>query len=179
MVYLGSSEALLARQLTRYPDGPANDRRAVTWWPPIEEALDDDPIILTLSSVNRTSFTTPGRLIAPGVRLVTGPDPTGDVTPSDFSPTPLGLGVLSVAALALLAVAGSGWSRALVPGPLVDRLALAPAFGLAGFVLIGMVLDAAGVNPGGTAGVLAPALTTGLGWLPIGRLLHRSTASAA
>jgi hypothetical protein len=135
--------------------------------------------VLLLSAANREKSAHLGRPIAPGVRLVAGPEPSGDVDPIVFSPTPIELGGLSVAVLLLLVVAGYGWARSLVPGPLVDRLALAPAFGLGVLVLVGMVLDALGLHPGGHAGVLAPVLSTCLGWLPMGGFRPGSVRSSS
>ncbi|GBC86953.1 hypothetical protein HRbin12_00953 [bacterium HR12] len=109
----------------------------------------------------------PWRRVAPGVflagdvpeRPVAAPDP---LRPS----SPAGIAWATVATLVLLALAGLGWARLLVP----DRtaaLALAPALGAAAMLLSAVLLERLGapLDGGALGGALASALGGGSGYL--------------
>ena len=57
------------------------------------------------------------------------------------------------ACLGLLAVAGAGWALRFADGPLAERLALAPAAGVAVLVPVCLVAERLGLRVGGPAGI--------------------------
>jgi hypothetical protein len=70
--------------------------------------------------------------------------------------------------LALLFVAGLGWSAALTATGWWARAALAPAFGVAALVLGGLVGSRLGAGLLGSSGTVVAAVTAALGWVAFG-----------
>jgi hypothetical protein len=91
------------------------------------------------------------------------------VTPPSIEPRPVTdplepsspaqIALASLAVLAVLGIAGYGWARAASSDPW-RALALAPAFGAAAVVLLGVVLERAGLT---LDGALGPAIVSVLG----------------
>jgi MFS family permease len=109
-----------------------------------------------------------GRPIGPGVWILVGPEP-GDVTPGTAARAPHGavLGALWAAALAMLMVAGFGWSRGLTGLPALSALGLAPAFGLAILGTFGTIGSRIGVPLHGSGAFAILAVTTASGWVTV------------
>jgi hypothetical protein len=108
----------------------------------------------------------PSAEIAPGVMLLRGPPPAvGFAPPAALSPP--GAGRLigwTVAAFAALILAGIGWTWALLRLPWDERVALAPAIGMAAIVLVGFVLGMRGVALSGASGQWIVGGVTVGGW---------------
>jgi hypothetical protein len=111
----------------------------------------------------------PGREVTPGVLVLVGPLPP---RPLPTFPGPrlgtgfpglLGIGTL---VMLLLGAVGSGWSaRAFADLRPLERLAVAPAVGLAVVVADGLLLDVVGARIGGVPGVAVVVVSAGLGLL--------------
>ncbi len=180
-LFVGRVEDLLAGHPTVPEDA---DRRLITAsqqsFVDVRPILGQDPIILRLSAFGLRQTTVPGMGIAPGVDLIRGPEPTGPL------PSPTGLVSLSattligsaVAVFAVLTLAGLGWAWALVPGNRWERVALAPAFGVAMLAVTGVLADRLlGLRLLGGTGIGIAAFTAlaGLGLVVVrGRLPSRA-----
>jgi len=137
----------------------------------VKPLLSQDPIIIALSAFGRSfDAPIPGDEIAPGVTVVRGPGTgTRNAPPVDIYPGNARVVADALLVLAMLWLAGLGWSRRLI-GP--RRLAVAsaaPAVGLAALALFGVVLGVAGVPLGGAWAVGIVVLTAALGWVPLPR----------
>ncbi len=79
--------------------------------------------------------------------------------------SPLAISFSALAALGLLVMLGYGWARAVVEDA-VDALALAPALGIGGIILVAAVADGLGARLGGSVtGTLVAALVGTGGYL--------------
>ena len=140
------------------------------WWRRGAEAfLGLDRAVLYASTLNTVLPPPAGaRELAPGVLLVEGAAPPAALRQA---PPPIGttwpaIAGATIAVLALLALAGSGWTRWLLD---VDGLALAglaPVVGIASIALIGTILGRLGVALGGTSGALVLLGIAAVGWAP-------------
>ena len=106
-----------------------------------------------------------GTELGGGLRLLAGPAPPVaiDVPPAPRAPGPARLGWYVALALAVLGLAGWGWSR-LIEVPPVGRLALSPVVGTAMLGLVGVALARAGLRPDGPGAVVDLALTVASGF---------------
>ncbi|MEP7060071.1 MAG: hypothetical protein ABI828_05010, partial [Actinomycetota bacterium] len=93
---------------------------------------------------------------APAGALAAAPPPRDPLLPS----SPGGIILATLAVLALLGGAGGGWAIWAVDDP-VDRWLLAPAFGIAGVVLVGVLLERLGLPLAGWIGPTAVSVATG------------------
>jgi hypothetical protein len=173
----GTLEDLLAGRITPPPTSRA-EREIRPLLEDARAAMRSNPPILVLSSTGPSQFADaaamPGtRALADGVVLVRGPPPAfgGVVAPgsTDGEPAPSlwwGLGWAMVI-LAVVAIAGLGWTRALLDpsAPVETRVSLVPVIGAAALVMGGTVAARLGVRLEGAGGVLVVATTAGLGWL--------------
>ena len=66
----------------------------------------------------------------------------------------------------VLGIAGGGWSLLTLRrrGSMVEAFGVAPGFGAAVVVLVGMAVTLAGVDPGGAVGLGILAVVTAVGW---------------
>jgi hypothetical protein len=167
--YLGDPDRLLAGQPTIRTDDRFNKASQVNW-AKLEPLLGTDPVILMVQAFDRNfaQLTTvhPEWVVAPGVAVVRGPRPSAPLPPADAPrPTPGRTLILRAGAvLLILFVVGLGWSAGLIPSGWFERLALAPAFGIATLSLAGVVADRVGVLASGPPGVAIAALTAAAGW---------------
>jgi hypothetical protein len=169
--YLGYPDELLAGRATRDPSLPGFDPIALQYWHSLQVWLNADPVVLVLAPYHdhyRTLLSAhPDAEIAPGVMVLRGPPPaTGFAPPAALSPP--GAGRLigwTAAAFALLVVAGIGWAWALLRLPWDDRVALAPAIGMAALVLAAFVLGMRGVSLSGASGRWIAVGVSAAGWV--------------
>ena len=159
-VYLGDPDRLLADEPTLRPTVPGFDPIARDTWRAASQLLDDDPTIVVVGS-QFTGFPEavaahPGWTSLGGFAIVAGPAPSSSLErpAAPEGPSPLALVAWWAACLGLLAAAGAGWSLRFADGPLPQRLALAPATGLAVLVPACLVAERLGVRVGGPAGIL-------------------------
>jgi hypothetical protein len=89
-----------------------------------------------------------------------------------------GIAWASIAALALLSVAGYGWARIGLENA-ITAAAAAPAVGAAMLILVGTVLDALGVSIGRTLGAFAASALAGGGGYLVRFVLERRAGSGA
>ena len=139
-------------------------------WDGVRDLLHEDYVAIWLSSLNRFADAPAGaRTIAPGVKVVRGPDPSvaQRLSVSD-GPSEGELARAAVAALAILLIVGLGWSAALVDANWLARLGLAPAFGVAVLVLGGVIGARLGWSLVGTSGSVMFAMLATTGWLIVG-----------
>jgi hypothetical protein len=165
-VYIGTIENLLAGRPTVRPQLKNFDIRADKHWRAVEPLLDDDPIILMLSSLNPDVYTSRGTELAPGVAVIRGPAPRGPVPVAEL-PRPSMPALVFIVAVALLffTAVGLGWSVALASGGWLERVALAPALGIAVLILGGFIAARVGADAPGVRPVLAVVLAV-LPWVP-------------
>ena len=165
-VYVGDPRNLLAGTPTLRPGNDLFNARSEFHWRAIEPLLDRDPIVLSLRSMDPTQPETSGTVLAHGVTLIRGPQPGSPIPPGDLpSPSTPGLILWAVSALLFLGAVGLGWSAAWVPGGWLERVALAPAFGIAVLVLGGLVAARVGADGPGPRPALAVVLAAA-GWAP-------------
>ncbi len=175
--YLGDVDQLLAGRPTIRAGDQAFNTASLGTWRTVHPVLSRDPVVLTNPSFDRAYPSLlaahPDWLVAPGLMVVAGPRPAAGVqaaaTPGPVSGRWLVAG--TVAVLALLAAAGLGWAWSLLPWGWFERLAAAPAFGLATLVLGGAVADAAGVRLAGRVAWLVAGGVALCGWIPLA--VHR------
>ncbi|MFN2543676.1 MAG: hypothetical protein ABR600_03765 [Actinomycetota bacterium] len=169
-VYLGTVDDLLAGRPTTIAGNADFNELSQEFFDGLRPVLSRDPIVLTVDAFNQhfgaLAKADPSALIAPGVLLVRGPAPT-DTVAEPVPPQPHSnawLAALTAAILAILFVAGIGWSVTLASGPLAVRAALAPAFGIAALALAGLLADQGGVGSSGASGVAVVSITAAAGW---------------
>jgi hypothetical protein len=127
-----------------------------------ERAGDGRSVIFVLAPFDRVDGLSGANLpdrVSEGV-FVTPPsiEPRPVTDPLEPS-SPAQIALASLAVLAVLGIAGYGWARAASSDPW-RALALAPAFGAAAVVLLGVVLERAGLT---LDGALGPAIVSVLG----------------
>ena len=96
----------------------------------------------------------------------------------NYEATAKWLALLSAAVLAILVVAGLGWSIALVPGSLLMGVSLAPSFGIAVLVLAGLIAGRLGIPLHGAPGVGVVIAGASAGWLLALSVIRRRTSRA-
>lgn len=140
----------------------ADDTRAA------ERAGNGRSVTITLAPFDRPDW--PSRATAPGIVsrgvFLTSwrPDPRPVDDPLEPS-SPGGIVLATIAALALLSLAGYGWARAASLDAWTGA-ALCPAFGAGALILLGIALERAGLPLTGAAGpTLASALGGGGGYV--------------
>ncbi len=182
-VYLGDPERLLAGEPTLRPDVPGYDEVSLDAWRAVEPLLDRRPTVVLVSTyvddLDQIAAEHPAWVAAPWLLVA-----QGEVSPVPGEPPALAPpardDLLGWTAWALLVpfLVGLGWSLVLGRGDLLGRIALAPALGLAGLVLSGLVAEALGVRVGASGTGLAVALgLTGVGTAIA--ILRRRTLSGA
>jgi hypothetical protein len=170
-VYLGDVDALLAGRPTLIPGDPTDfGELSQTFLDGVRPVLDEHPMVLVLRrfdrQFNRSAADAPDRVIDNDLLVVRGPLPDHSIAP----PPPRRphsnwwLAGTTALALAILLLAGSGWSMALLPGNTAISVALAPAFGIATLVLAGVIEGRLGFSLGGAAGICVMTVTTAAGW---------------
>jgi hypothetical protein len=167
LVYLGDPQRLLAGRPTLVEGDHRYNSHSLAAWTDVKPALERRPIVLFLSSLNRATDVA-GTPLGPGIFVVRGPDPVPGSVPARFAaPGPPQLVGLAAASLAVLGVAGAGWSVSLVRDGWVVRAALAPPLGIAVLVLAGVLGNRLGAGLGtGPAAVLAVGAAAA-GWIPL------------
>jgi hypothetical protein len=175
-LYVGRPDRLLEGDPTVYEGRPDFTAVSRATWRDVRPILDRDPIILATAAFNPDAVTAaPGGTSLPG-GLTVFRAPATDVPagPALSGSPPMPALVGSVAAiLALLLVAGAGWSAGLAPGGPLARMCLAPALGLATLIIGGLVAGSVGLDtPGPRRWVLVGVIA--LGWIPGGVRLLRN-----
>jgi hypothetical protein len=183
-VYLGTPENYAAGKPTYRPENPTYDFTEGEYWPGVAKVLPQHPVALVLETYNpaygRIASTHPDWVVGPGVIALGGGKPGVTVGAATL---PAGLGnpiaglVYGIGTIVLLFLVGVGWSIALLPSETrgFEALALAPAFGIAGILLTGVVLDTVlGVRLRSTGGATAVLLPLVIGALLAVRRLRRN-----
>jgi len=161
--YLGSTASFLAGEPS---EGPGAYRRASRRF--LERIDPASAVAVVLPSYRRE----PGRGPAdprPG-EVVQGPArPPGLDVEDPVIGTPR-LAVLALATLLLLGLAGGGWARRLVGGDdAVRAVALAPAIGAAGILLVTLAADRFGLGIASPGAAAIPVLVGAAGWVAAAR----------
>jgi hypothetical protein len=132
------------------------------------------------AAYGRVAAAHPEWVVGPGVIALGGGKPGVTV---GAGPLPAGLGnpvaglVYGVGTIVLLFLVGVGWSLALLPSGTrgFEALAMAPAFGIAGILLSGVLLDTVlGVRLRGAGGATAVLVPLVVGGVLAARRLRRS-----
>jgi hypothetical protein len=174
-VYLGTPENFAAGKPTYRTADSTYDFTEGEFWPGVAKVLPQHPVALLLQTYNpaygRIAVAHPDWVVGPGVIALGGGKPGVSVAaatiPADLS-NPVGGVVFGIGTIVVLFLVGAGWALALLPAGMrgFEVLALAPAFGIAGIVLTGVLLDTVlGVRlrgPGGAAAVLVPLVVGAL-----------------
>lgn len=180
VLYLGDAARLREAKPTLTGD-PAFDSASLFRWPAVRRALDRPNVIFVLRSLS-TAFDSAEpttAVVGPGVLVAGGEAPaipfTQGATPGLVEPAAVpfaGAGLLVT-----LGLVGAGWSAA-NRNRTFERVALAPAFGIAATLAASLVADAAGVGIAGASGALVAAaagILGGLAWFVRRRPKERST----
>jgi hypothetical protein len=164
-----------------WPNGPATTER----WKLAHLTRDDaraaersgngQTVTFVLAPFDRTDLPTdPGApgLVSDGV-LVSSPtlQPRAVADPLEPS-SPVGIAIATLATLALLVVAGYGWSRASLANA-VSAVALSPAFGVAALTIAAIALERLGVPLTGAIGPIVVSAVSGLGGYAVWFVLER------
>lgn len=176
-LYAGSPRDYLAHRPT---GAPGTEGRSISdrYLQKMRPTYARRPVAVLLAAFDEPYFRSwvaarPETVVAPDVAVVLGPRPaSAPPAPAPLEPMrSVPLGLLAVASLAVLALAGGGWTMALLGRWLrpVEAVALAPAVGIAAVVVVGVVLDRLGVRLAGAGGLaaLAVALASGWGWFAL------------
>jgi hypothetical protein len=168
--YLGEPDALLADRPTRLPDNEAFAEASDLYWGALKPWLTDDAVVIVLKpffdGYKEAVMKHRGAEIAPGVLLLRGPHPVAGFAPPPGLVGPTAGSLVSWIAWSflVLAVAGLGWSWGLLRPPWLDRLALAPALGLATLSIGGFIVGMQGVTLHGAAGRWTAGGVAAAGW---------------
>lgn len=163
--YFGSPESLLDYLARGAASGVTN--------PPHNGSLRPaDPVVVVLQRYDRPGYVAaaqrlPNKVVGPGVVVYRGPasnTPLRAASAPSAATSRRSLAMIGFALTALLLVAGGGWSRALLPGDPVVRVALAPALGAATIVLAALAWDRIGLGFQGAEALGPLILAAGVGW---------------
>ncbi len=167
-LYLGKPALLLAGQPTVREGKDGYNRVSLRLWRQVEPVLSREPIMLFLPGYNRGlgPASHPDDADLPeGIAILQGPPAPEELSvPAVERPRLAALMWWAALLLAVLAVAGSGWSAALLPGRWTLRAALAPALGMAALVIGGVLADRVGLRLVGSQGAVTALAVTALGW---------------
>jgi hypothetical protein len=169
LIYLGTTENLLAGKQTLKRQDSRFDVSSQKAWPAVQAVLGQQPAIIFLSTFNTRAKVQPqGWDLAPGVRVVRGIRPPVPVVASAPIVGPSGPALVGIALAVLLffAVVGLGWTASLVPTGWLERVSVAPAFGVAALAAFGVLADRLGFRLLGTTGVGIVVAAAVLGWVP-------------
>jgi hypothetical protein len=171
VVYLGDPDELLAGRRTSRPEQPKFDGVAQTYWARIGPYRGPESIVLVLAPFHRSYGQVlkrhPDWEIGPGVLLAQGPSPTTEIAvgAQPTRPTTGELVATTIVLVILLLVCGMGWSISLLRVGWVERIAFAPAFGVASLIVAGLVIARTGFAMRGAPMVTAAILAAGGGWV--------------
>jgi hypothetical protein len=171
-VYLGDPNELLAGRATLRPENRAYNKVSRRHFRDVEPLLDAHSIVLLLASFNEGR--TPGEEevgneVAPGISVLQGPTPEGLTLDPPALPQPVSAQSLIAnlaLVLGLLWLSGLGWARSLLPLSWPERVALAPALGMAALVVGGLLVGRLGLGGVAPAGIPVTAGIIVLGWVP-------------
>jgi hypothetical protein len=170
VVYLGDPEELLAGRKSSRPTQLKFDNVATTYWARIGPYRGPDSIVLVLQPFHqfygKVLHRHPEWEIGPGVLLARGPSPTADVVVGALPSRPPTRDLVgtSVALVVFLVACGIGWSVSLLRVGWVERVAIAPALGVASVTVAGLVIARAGFAMRGVPMVAAAIVAAGGGW---------------
>jgi hypothetical protein len=170
--YVGDLQNLLAGRRTLLGDALA-DRIDLSYWEDTSAILGGSPPVILLQEFNDPAFeaaTAAGAtVVGRGVAVLRGPAPV-QLLPAGDEPDGVpafAAGLLwAVALLGLLALAGAGWTRAMLgPGGAPEIfVSLAPALGAAALILVGLFATEVGIRPGGAGGIAVYVFATAAGF---------------
>jgi hypothetical protein len=169
LIYLGTTGNLLAGRPTLKRQDSRFDVASQKAWPAVRDVLGQQPAIIFLSTFNTHAGAPPqGWDLAPGVRVVRGTRPPVPVVVSAPIVGPSGPALVGIAVAVLLffAVVGLGWTASLVPTGWLERVSVAPAFGIAALAAFGVLADRLGFSLLGGTGTGTVVLAALLGWVP-------------
>jgi len=157
-IYLGDPELLVRGRPTLRPEVVGFDEVSRETWQAARSLLPEDPTIVILRS-HLTGFA-PAVDAHPEWRtngwmsVISGPPPPRARPVAPERPSAAGLAAWWASSLALVALVGAGWAVRFGGGSLALRLALAPAAGLVGLVVGGLLVERFGGRTGGAGGVV-------------------------
>jgi hypothetical protein len=149
--YLGVADELLKERPTRDPSDPGFDADSLLYWRSLQPWLTPNTVVMVLDPYydryGRLIKEFPDAEIAPGVAVLRGPAPVAPLKPLDPLPvvTVGALGRWTALSFLMFVLAGAGWSVGLLRIAWDDRLAFAPALGLATLVIGGFIVGMGGV----------------------------------
>ncbi len=170
-VYLGSAANLMAGRPSAGPDA-LFDETSAALWEDIRPVASDRPVVVEMKSFDKhfSKFVKrhPGSEVAPRV-AVGGVASPGTITVPRLPDPPRNESLVGLAVLTLLglAAAGMGWSSSLLPAGWLERVACAPAFGIAALALGGYAADRLGFRLTGASGVVVALAVAVLGFAPL------------
>lgn len=173
-LFVGDPEDLLAGRRTVFEGGPT-DQAALPYWTDVRTVLPLRPPVVILQrfapgQFDRAVQDLGATRIGPGVALLQGPPPTLPLEPPGLEapvPTIEGGMIWAAVILAVLGLAGLGWTTVFV-GPRVGSevaVALSPAVGSAVLMLVAIPVARAGIGVGGAIGVSLFVGVSLVGWV--------------
>jgi hypothetical protein len=157
-VYLGDPDVLAQGRPTLRPDVPGFDEVSRETWRAVSPLLASDPTIVILRSrfndFGDAVRQHAGWMSTGWMAVISGPPPPSGRPASLARPSSSSLLRWWASSLAVVALAGAGWASRFAGGSLALRMALAPATGLAVWVIAGVLLERLGVRMGGPGGVM-------------------------
>lgn len=181
-VFVGGAEDYLAKRPSSLPPGPPeaagispSEYRSISglYFSALVPTYDRWPVVLILASTSPEyaswTSTHPGSEVGPGVAVVRGPVLSAALLAASNPVAPPSLPDmvwLAAAGLAILMVAGGGWTVAMLGrwtrGP--EAAALSIAVGAAALLAGGVLLDATGLALSGWKAYAIVVLVSGGGW---------------
>jgi hypothetical protein len=153
-VFVGTVADLLAGRRTPAPDERA-ERFTRRYWDDVRPLLAADPPVIVLRAMARSEYrevlSLGAREVAPDVAVLGGARPASTIAaappPDEVPSLPEGI-AYGLVILALLTVAGAGWTRTLLGGSRAPEtmVALAPVTGAAVLILGGLVAAEVGIR---------------------------------
>jgi hypothetical protein len=172
--YVGEpSEFMAGRPTVLAGDTRGFNTVSKQYWGAITRVLPRNPVAVMLASYHRgfeaEAGLHPEWVVAPGVIVLNGPRPATPLSQAQPPRAPVGkrqLLLFGVAGLAILALVGWGWVLAAFPRSLrpFESLALSISAGIAALIVLGTLLDVAGLHLGGGGGRIVVPLAGAIGW---------------
>jgi hypothetical protein len=170
-VFIGSPEDLLAHRPAVRPTDPGFETASAAVWRSSASLIGPDPVVLVsrlyYKDFDAEAARWPGERIGNGLLALGAGAPVSGQPSTPASPSSgfLVAGVLGL--LLVLTLVGVGWSWTLLAARAAERVALAPAIGLAALAIGGVVADRLGVAIGSLGGLFVVSVLAVAGWAPV------------
>ncbi|MEX0754047.1 MAG: hypothetical protein WD556_02875 [Actinomycetota bacterium] len=174
--FLGEPDDLLAGRPTVRIGDPAFTKASRELWAATGPAIAAAPVIvlsrLYYKDFDATALAHPEAAVGDGLLVLGSPLPPAAIT-ARSAPSVAFLAFATLGLALVIGIAGIGWSWTLLAARAADRIALAPAVGLAVLAISGLVADRVGIAIGSVGGIAIVVVAAVAGWVPlVGRRLR-------